>query len=103
RSPRASVNVSVRSSPCTAQTADREPGPPLVRMSSPLTARRAFVVALGFLLVTAALGTLLRLHAVVALPGFVYGNVLHAHSHVAFLGWVFNAFLALVLVHFAPA
>lgn len=72
-------------------------------MSSPLTARRAFAVALGFLLVTAALGTLLRLHAVVALPGFVYGNVLHAHSHVAFLGWVFNAFLALVLVHFAPA
>ncbi len=68
----------------------------------PLTARRAFALALGFLLVTAILGTLLRLHTAVPLPGFAYGHVLHAHSHVAFLGWVFNAFFALALTYFAP-
>lgn len=67
-----------------------------------LFARRVFAVALGFLLVVSILGTLLRLHAVAPPPGFAYGNFLHAHSHVAFLGWVFNAFFALALTHFVP-
>jgi hypothetical protein len=63
----------------------------------------AFTVALGFLLVVAFLGALLRLHALWPLPGLSYRNVLHAHSHVAFLGWTFNAFFALTLIHFAPS
>ncbi|MFH1499816.1 MAG: hypothetical protein ABII82_18545 [Verrucomicrobiota bacterium] len=78
-----------------------DPRPP--SPSSPARfSRRVFAVALGFLLVVAVLGTLLRLHAVVPLTGFAYSNILHAHSHVAFLGWVFNAFFALALTHFIP-
>jgi len=67
------------------------------------TPRRAFGVALGFLAVTAALGAVLRLHGIWSVPGMNYGHLLHTHSHVAFLGWVLNAFFALALAHFTPA
>ncbi len=60
-------------------------------------ARRAFVVAGWFLMVLAGLGALLRLQTVRPVAGVNYAHVLHAHSHVAFLGWVFNAFFALAL------
>src|SRR5690606_30397028 len=36
------------------------------------------------------------------IPGFEYAYTLHAHSHVAFLGWVFNGFFALALQVFVP-
>lgn len=64
-------------------------------------ARRAFGTACGFLVVTAALGSLLRWQMVRPVEGLNYGHFLHAHSHVAFLGWVFNAFFALALRFFA--
>jgi len=65
--------------------------------------RRAFRAAMGFLLVTALLGVLLRWQHVSPLPGQIYGHWLHAHSHTAFLGFVFNAFLALALGAFIPS
>jgi len=72
-------------------------------MQAETTARRAFGVALGFLAVTAALGAVLRLQGVWSVPGMNYGHLLHTHSHVAFLGWVLNAYFALALVYFTPA
>lgn len=65
-------------------------------------ARTAFVVALGCLTAVAATGALLRWSQIRPLPGFNYGHWLHAHSHTAFLGFVFNAFLGLALVRFLP-
>lgn len=52
-------------------------------------------VSLFFLFIVAFLGTLLRSAAFVSLP-FEYVNLLHAHSHVAFQGWVYT-FLMLLL------
>lgn len=72
------------------------------RSALPAFARQAFGVALAFLVVVAALGTLLRWQAVRPLAGINYGYILHAHSHAAFLGWVFNAFIALAFVLFVP-
>ncbi len=77
---------------------DPLPVPPV----SPAFPRRAFGVALGFLVVVAALGTLLRWQVYRPIAGITYGHFLHAHSHAAFLGWVFNAFVALALVLFIP-
>lgn len=58
------------------------------------------MVAGGFLLVVAALGALLRWQGAWPMSGVNYTHWLHAHSHTAFLGWVFNAFFALALRRF---
>jgi hypothetical protein len=63
-------------------------------------ARHAFGVAGVFLVVVAALGALLRWQSVWPMAGVNYTHWLHAHSHTAFLGWVFNAFFALALHRF---
>ncbi len=57
--------------------------------------QRALRIPLIFLVISAGLGLLLRWQFVHPFDGIVYGNWLHAHSHVMFLGWVFN-FLNLV-------
>ena len=62
--------------------------------------RRMFQIAWVFFILTALLGFVLRLQLVYPLSGIQYGNLLHAHSHIAFLGWVFNAFYALALKRF---
>lgn len=64
------------------------------------SARRAFGVAIVFLVVVAALGALLRWQSVRPMAGMNYTHWLHAHSHTAFIGWVFNAFFALALHRF---
>lgn len=53
--------------------------------------RRWFSVALGNLVIAALLGCLLRVVYVVELPFVRFKAVLHAHSHVAMLGWMFVA------------
>ncbi len=58
---------------------------------------------MGFLLIAALLGVLLRWQLVAPFPGITYGHWLHAHSHTAFLGFVFNAFFAFALGVFVPA
>jgi hypothetical protein len=82
------------------------PAAPAAPTPAPLTdvlPHRAFRVALLFLLVAALLGVLLRWQLVAPVPGLVYGYWLHAHSHTAFLGFVFNAFFGLALVRFVPS
>ena len=59
--------------------------------------RAFFTWALGCLVVAAVIGALLRLIFVVDLPWMVFKPWLHAHSHVAMLGWVFTGlFVSLV-------
>lgn len=62
----------------------------------------AFGLSFLFLIITAALGTFLRYFFVGAVPWANYKNFLHAHSHLAFLGWVYNALFALILCYFIP-
>ncbi|CAG7641588.1 hypothetical protein PAESOLCIP111_04248 [Paenibacillus solanacearum] len=51
--------------------------------------------------VTAVTGVVMRSAAYVPLPeGIVYGHLVHAHSHLAFLGWVYMALFVLFMVHF---
>ncbi|MDB0037776.1 hypothetical protein N9F08_00260 [bacterium] len=55
---------------------------------------------LVFLLIVALIGTLLRATALVSIPfDLEYGHLVHAHSHVAFQGWVYTIIL-LLLTHF---
>jgi hypothetical protein len=61
-----------------------------------------FRIAWGFFVISAALGLLLRLQVYWPGEGLVYAHWMHAHSHVAFLGWVFNGFFALAVKHFVP-
>ncbi len=63
----------------------------------------AFVIAWGFLAIAAAFGAILRGQVIHPLISLEYAHMLHAHSHAAFLGWVFNAFVALALHFFVPA
>lgn len=55
--------------------------------------------ALIFLLITAFLGAFLRFFYVFPLE-LNYKNFLHGHSHVAFLGWIFNALYVLIVSAF---
>lgn len=57
----------------------------------------------GVLLVSTTLGLLLRVMLVHPIGPLVHGHVLYAHSHVAFLGSVFNTFLVAALQHYVPA
>lgn len=46
-------------------------------------------IALGMFFIVAAFGAIMRLMFVVEIPFFDYKNILHAHSHLALLGWGF--------------
>lgn len=61
-----------------------------------------FPDGVGFFVIATAIGVLLRVHVLRPIPGLNYAFVLHAHSHTAFLGWVYNAFFALALHFFVP-
>lgn len=53
-------------------------------------------ITLLYLLLVAIFGMLLR-YAFINPGGFVFQFIKHTHSHVAFLGWVFNAVFVLVI------
>ncbi|MGV3503584.1 MAG: hypothetical protein ACO1O1_07740 [Adhaeribacter sp.] len=60
-------------------------------------------ISLVNLLVIALLGLFLRWFMVAPPEGFNYKNLLHAHSHVALLGWLYAAFfVALVSTYLPP-
>ncbi|MCW9038606.1 MAG: hypothetical protein OQJ79_11915, partial [Altibacter sp.] len=52
-------------------------------------------IALGYFLIIALLGVVLRLYQVVDVP-VTYRFIVHTHSHVALLGWVYTAFSTLL-------
>ncbi len=68
----------------------------------PISARTAFLVAWVFFAIATAIGLLLRVQVLWPVPGLNYAFVLHAHSHTAFLGWIYNGFFALALQFFVP-
>jgi len=60
-----------------------------------MSASKQFMVALFFFWAIALLGLILRLVPIYPL-GIEYSHFLHAHSHVAFLGWLHGAFVAII-------
>jgi len=59
-------------------------------------------ISLGFFFVVALIGTSLRLAAFVPLP-LEYAHLVHAHSHVAFQGWIYTLMmLLLVRLYLSP-
>ncbi len=52
-------------------------------------------IALGYFLIVAFLGVLMRMFQIVDL-NFNYKNILHTHSHVALLGWIYTAITTLI-------
>lgn len=51
-----------------------------------------FRLPLLFLFIASAIGVFLRWQFISPTPGVNYTFFLHAHSHIMFLGWIFNAF-----------
>lgn len=63
--------------------------------------RRYARIPLLFLVVLSALGLVLRWQMLQPLPiNFRY--FVHAHSHTAFMGWVYNALFLLIIQYFIP-
>lgn len=62
-----------------------------------------FLVGWTCFIIATAMGLVLRLHALHEFRGLNAAHLLHAHSHTAFLGWIYNACFALALRFFVPA
>ncbi len=60
-----------------------------------MNAKKQFSIALYFFFGISILGLILRLVPVYPL-GINFSNFLHAHSHVAFLGWLHGGFISLI-------
>ena len=60
------------------------------------SSKLAFKLGIGSLLIAGIIGLMLRWHYLNPIPGFLYKNWLHAHSHITFLGWVFLGLIALI-------
>ena len=60
-------------------------------------------IALHFLVFSALAGIVLRYYNFSVIPGLNYKHLLHAHSHVALLGWMYLAFAAMLVKEFLPA
>ena len=54
------------------------------------------MLGLVSLLIVALIGALLRAAFLIEIPWLNYINVLHAHTHVAILGWVYVALFAIL-------
>jgi hypothetical protein len=57
-------------------------------------------ISVFFLVIAGVMGCLLRLYYVGVNPGLVFGNLLHAHSHTAMMGWIYVAITSLIYHHF---
>lgn len=56
---------------------------------------------LSYLFITALAGAVMRIMAFTDLGGVRYEDLLHAHSHLAILGWVYAAMFLLILASFS--
>jgi hypothetical protein len=54
---------------------------------------RLYKIPLIFLFIASCIGLFLRYQQVNPVGGVTYSYILHAHSHVMFLGWLFNVFI----------
>lgn len=61
-----------------------------------------FRIALFDFLVAASIGLLLRFAFVWEIPGLDFRNLMHAHSHVAMLGWLYIGISVLLVRVFVP-
>lgn len=66
-------------------------------------AKRWLILALLNFLIAASLGALLRFAFVEEVSWLHFKNFLHAHSHVAMLGWLYMALFALLTTAFIPS
>ncbi|HMV88538.1 MAG TPA: hypothetical protein PK325_07835 [Cyclobacteriaceae bacterium] len=62
---------------------------------------KLFKIPLVFLFIASCIGLFLRYQLISPVNGVVYSYVLHAHSHVMFLGWVFNVLILALTMEFA--
>lgn len=69
----------------------------------PMKTKRIWLItALINFLPAAGMGALLRLAFVVEIPRIKYQYLLHAHSHIAMLGWIYMGLFALLIHTFVP-
>lgn len=62
---------------------------------------RGFQLSLTYFIIAGLLGVVLRLAFIVDLPAIIqYKYVLHAHSHVAIMGWIYNGLTILIMKYF---
>jgi len=59
-------------------------------------------ISFGYFVLIGFLGALLRYVFIQPVPGVNYKYFLHAHSHAAFLGWIFNALYVAIVADFIP-
>ena len=62
--------------------------------------RRLLLFSVFDLLLLSVIGVTLRAYPIFPVPLFDYKNLLHAHSHFAFGGWVMPILLAIILKYF---
>lgn len=72
------------------------------RKAGALFAQRWFKAALLFFLLAAILGTLMRYYYLREIPFLDYRHILHAHSHVAQMGWAFMLTSGAMLFFITP-
>jgi hypothetical protein len=62
--------------------------------------RAGIQMTLFYLLLTAVVGTLMRSMTILPIQWFDYSYLLHAHSHLAILGWGYMALFLLLIANF---
>lgn len=56
-------------------------------------------ISFSFLFIVALLGVIMRLTTYLSISS-IYTNILHAHSHVAFQGWVYLSFFYIITINY---
>lgn len=74
----------------------------IAALKSQTAIQKTVQVAMGFFLLAAILGTVMRFIYLQEVPFLDYKNVLHAHSHIAMLGWGFTALAGTLVFIFLP-